>query len=305
MLDIHADNLMHYPWLHDVIATATGMVAWKGISPRTPPAVQASVPYVISPAILMPLWGIILEEWRSMDNRHSHAADKAPVPQVVGAVAATMAALALAGIPIPLAASSLSGAILVYDSVRAEIAGNWLHMIEDAVVVVRPIMRLLRRLLVLLWRPVLWIWRRWIRRIYNQFFWPEATQSLWMKCLSSIRSIWRTMMRPVDKLRQATAERPVIQRVNEIVFRLRKALRPVSVPLGIAIWGVAVQMGYISGIGGVWKVFRMSLDPVSFVRGRVKAFFNPKSRVRKAAIHFVKSLPKLLGRRGRGVLQSN
>ena len=106
-------------------------------------------------------------------------------------------------------------------------------------------------------------------------------------------------MRPIDRCLQAIAERPVTQKVNVIALRVKKSLRPVSVPLGIAIWGVAVQMGYISGIGGVWKVFRVSLDPVSFVLGRAKAFFSPKSRVRKAVIRFVRSLPKLLGRRGR------
>lgn len=291
ILDIHT-SLSHFPWLHDVIAAMAGAVTWKCILPRVAPGVQRSVPYFIFPLMLFPFLGIILEEWTSMDV--NSPLDKAPFPLVLGAVASTLFALRLAGIPLPLAASSLSGALLVYDSTRVEITGNWLHMMENAITVILPTLRLLWRVVRL---PALWIWRRLIRRLYNRVFSPELTRSLFLDFVSNVRTVWKTVMGPVHKCLQWIADFPVTRKVNKIAQRLQRALRPVSVPLGIATWGVAVQMGYISGIGGVWRVFRMSLDPVAFVRGRVKAFFSPESRARRVVIRFLRSLPRFLGKR--------
>jgi len=71
--------------------------------------------------------------------------------------------------------------------------------------------------------------------------------------------------------------------------------------MGIATWGVAVQMNYITEVGDVWKLFRWTLDPVSFTRNNLKEFLSPESRARAYAISILRHI---LGRGGKSLEKS-
>jgi hypothetical protein len=280
LLDMHAD-LPYFPWLQDLAAMTTAAMAWIRLLPRSNHTnIQEWLPYVTFPLVLLPLWCLILEE--------ATTSEESPILLVLTGMTSTLGILRTFQNPIPLVASSLSGAILVHESAWAEIRGNWIYMLET---VLRPLLLLLHRLVWVLWRPALrWGKEWWKKRILRFLGGPTRVEKL----RQTLRSFGSFLTAPLHQLTTAVAGLAWIQRIHELVLALRRAIRPVWTPLGMAIWGIAVQMDSISGIGGVWKVWRFRMDPIRFVRAQVQSYLSPESRARKALLQIIRSLPRRL-----------
>jgi hypothetical protein len=295
--------LIHFtPWSHDLASgLAAHLLSTWGL-PRAHSTVVQVMPHVLLVLTLLPLWSLVLEEWSAQGEQITHS--EATFPVVFLATALSFGALKLAKIPVPLAASSLSGSILIYNSMRAEIVGNYINMLETCIRLLLPTLRLIRGLIKLIWRPALLLWRGWLKENILNLLDPDREKDLlgliiskFQQLRSIVQLLWTTITYPIHKFNQALAKTPVVQAVNALSKRLQRAIKPVVVPLAIATWGVAVQLRYITNIGQVWKIFRLSINPVSFARGQVKGFFSPESRTRKAVIRRIRSLPWRLSRR--------
>jgi hypothetical protein len=295
--------LPHTPWSQDLACVLVVQFVSKWGLPRANSHMVQFMPRVLLGLTMLPLWSLVLEEWSAQDQFKSEVT----FPVVWLATVLTFGALKLQQIPVPLAASSLSGSLLIYDSMRAEIAGNYIYMLETCIVyLVRPTISLLRGLIKFIWRPALRLWRGWLQETIHNLLYrddSEETDLPWLiistvqKFGSMVKMVWTTLTNPINKVKQVLAAMPVIQAANELSKRLQRAFKPVIVPLSIATWGVAVQMKYITNIGQVWKILRLSINPISFARGQVKAFFSAESRTLKAVLRAVRSLPRKLAPR--------
>ena len=284
ILETHTP-LFHSPWAHDLLSIILATSIWKHGLPNAPQIIRQCIPYLLFPTVLLPLWSVVLEEWTIEQN------DKAPFAFVLISILSTYAGLHVLHIPIPLAASSLSGAVLVYDSVRAEIAGNYIHMVQLATKTILPAGRFVLRLL---WRPAVWIWRKGLNHIVLEIFWPDRVRAFWIRGLRNLLKVWRFVTHPIHTCLQALSNHQWIQQIDDWIVSLRRSIRPILVPLFLTIWGIAVQMDYIQGIGGIWRIFRLSLDPIAFVRGRIKGFFSPESRARKFVLQTLRRIPRYI-----------
>ena len=72
----------------------------------------------------------------------------------------------------------------------------------------------------------------------------------------------------MKRIRSYAPHHPPTSGAQTFAKRLRKAIRPILWPWGVASWGVAVQMKYIKYMEGVWCFVRLTMDPVSFVTKR-------------------------------------
>jgi len=286
--------LIHGPWLHDLVSIAVTGLVFKYVLPQIPEELKKHLPSLFFPIVFLRIWSLVLEQWTSPEGR-------VHFPLVLLATGYSSFFMRIAHIPIPLVASSVSGAFLVYDSMCAEIAGNWLYMLQHLVSLVPPLLRLIRHLAVYLWRPALALWRNWLKNFVKNMFFPETTKNFFGQLIGASREASAVIMSPINKLRQTIAEHPLMIQINEMALSLRRAVRPVMVPMGIATWGVAVQMNYITEVGDVWKLFRWTLDPVSFTRNNLKEFLSPESRARAYAISILRHI---LGRGGKSLEKS-
>ncbi|CAB9516305.1 expressed unknown protein [Seminavis robusta] len=296
-LDANTD-LFHSPWSHDVLSLLVASSFFKYAQPKKNSRVLNCVPHALFGIALLPFWSVVVEEWLAADPSSAQQGSdiQAPFAAVLAAVAVHMSYVKYLQVPIPLASSCLGGGILVYDSVRAEVRGNYIYMLETTAHFLLPTVHLVGRLLKLLLRPARAVWKRWLKGFWNNVLYPKATKSLVRRVITTIRRVWKKATAPMNKVKDILAANPVVQKCNELAMRFRKAFRPVLIPWGIAMWGVAVQMNYITNIGGVWKVLRFSMDPISFLKERLKGYFSPDSYARKVVIKTARSIPQMLGK---------
>jgi hypothetical protein len=259
----HANNLLpHEPWLYDAAALALGFLTWKQ-QKHAPIIGKILPPFFLGFACFLGI-GLALDGWNETESDGNFLFYNALLTALAFAV------LKAGNIPIPLAASSISGALLVYESARAEIAGNWKYMLEMLwSVVFRG-----RALLIRAAHKVLWLRRLKTRLL--QIVQPikdglDRSGEMVQPVLSFV------YLRPMKRIRSYVLNHPLTIGAQTFAKRLRKAIRPILWPWGIAAWGVAVQMKYIKGVGGVWRFFRLTIDPVSFVTKRVLQHFSFKS----------------------------
>ena len=273
------------PWFYDAAAIAVGGLVWKHFLPRLLrtekallPVRTMALPTFFLSVSLFQCWDLVLDAW---NNQHADREEDAPFASVVVAVALTLVGLQVGKIPVSLAASSLSGALLVYDSVRAEIAGNWVYMSKHLYQLLHPVICLGRDLLKVVLR---WLWRR--KNVILPFLRKfRRGRSI----LKRLRQCKDAVDKPFNDARTYVQNHPVTRALNDFLRKLYIAGRPVRWPLGLAIWGVAVQMNRVTNLGGVWKVFRFTLDPISFVLKRIKDSVRIKDRSRKALVALVRS----------------
>jgi len=284
--DVLPTSLLEQPWFYDAAAVAVGGLVWKHLLPRLRtdkallPGRTWALPTFFLSVSLFQCWDLVLDAWNKQHaDREEH---DAPFASVFVAVALTVVGLQVGKIPVSLAASSLSGALLVYDSVRAEIAGNWVYMSKHLFqLLIHPVICLGRDLLKVVLR---WLWRQ--KKVIHHFLRKfRRGRSI----LKGLRRCKDAVDKPFNDARAYVQNLPVTRAFNDFLRKLCIAGRPVRWPLGLAIWGVAVQMHRVTNLGGVWKVFRFTLDPISFVRKRIKDSVRIKERSRKALVALVRS----------------
>jgi hypothetical protein len=286
MIDAH-HALPHGPWLNDATAVAIGIATWKYL-PAT--IVGKLMPPFFLLSALFQAWSLVIDEW----NRQGSDKIEAPIPYTVLATGLAWAALATAKIPISLAAASVSGAILAYESAMAEIAGNWLYMLEAVsntvfrvLSVLRKVLRPVTRGLLWLLRPItrglLWLWRLrkdLAREIATRV--AEPYQKAFHQGKSQVQSfISENISQPLKEQKSYIQELPVTLSLQAFVKRFRKAVKPIAWPCAIAVCGVAFQMNYVQGVGGIWRVFKIAMDPISFVIKRLKGNLDLKKTLKK------------------------
>jgi hypothetical protein len=86
-----------------------------------------------------------------------------------------------------------------------------------------------------------------------------------------IKSIKDKVQQPVKRANRYINEQPWFQSAVRFTDRLQKAIRPILLPYGIALWGVALQMHRFDDdkLGGIWKLVRICLNPVGYVTDRI------------------------------------
>ena len=287
------------PWLSDIVATIFGLSSKTlfkkatsrggGQQPELPEQDKHpflhDLPSQIIPAVFLIIWlfqfsGIVADEWEDYE-----IVGKRVVWVTLGTVLGWVWIHSIAQVPINVASSSMAGALLICDSCRAEIAGNWLYMMHTlgsisyrATPHLRAVIRFIVKRAIALWR----LRKHVIKRT------PQKVKELLSSALAAMQYALAIISYPLNTLRKAIFDHPVTKRVLRFSNRLRKGLEPIMWPMGISVWATAVQMGQIQGIGGIWRTFRFTIDPVSFVLGKFSRLLNTNEQLKRAFVTFLR-----------------
>lgn len=269
--------LPHEPWLYDASAVAVAIATWKKL-PGT--ELSKHLPLVFLALSLFQCASLVIDQWNEQNQGN------APLSYAFLATALSFIGLRVANIPIPLVAASLSGALLVYESVQAEIAGNWVYMMELVLGVAHCIAPILERLMTLVIRLFPWAWVSSHTLILERLFmWKRQVD----RRRAGIRLAMEPLIRPWQEVTFSIQNHPVTRSVQQFGNRLHKAFRRIHWPFGIATWGIVVQMKYKTGM---LQVLQLTIDPVSFFEKKVGIYFS--EHVRKDLISFLRSVPALI-----------
>ena len=272
----------HEPWLYDVAAGIGGLVALKGeemlirflrnrnngagigLGAGTSIISRFFLAYVLFHGT-----GVILHEW----DESEISAGRRIAYSVVGTVLAS-AAIKASRIPIEVAASSVSGGLLIYESCREEIAGNW-------------------------WRTAKMLGRQMTKHPISGIkrFRKDAEKLHKVKddvkyAKGTIQNVSSVVFFPLPAIDKYLSSKPVIMHLQTFFRRLHKGVKPILGPWILTVWGTAVQMDHIYGhegpkIGYYLNFFGLAIDPVKYIVSKVTDLFDAsKSRGGGSNEHF-------------------
>jgi hypothetical protein len=283
---------------HGLIAVIVGSVVWRFhprvISDRMPPIYLAVALFNI-------VFGILDKEAsEEADNALSNLpsvftrqqekdlGDPFIAGKALLATGISLFGLRFAKIPVPLVAASLAGADLVYNSIAAEISGNWVRMITRIysiaswalLPIVRPVLRLLKR-------------KAYRESVRNLFGWEvvEETRSVVRQVLSKVGSklwsTWRTVRASHRAIQTKFQELPGVKPYLKFASRIEKIWkrhRQDILPLAIAATGIARQMGWVNSFGDVCRVFNTVLNPGTMLSKMVKKYTKLNFKTVRASV---------------------
>lgn len=274
----------HEPWLYDIAAGIGGLVAAKGedmllrfLRNKNIGGIGAGVgASAISRFFLVYVLfhgsGVVLHEWDESEITGGRR-----IAYSVAGTVLTSAAIKASGIPLEVAASSLSGGLLLYESCRGEIAGNW-------------------------WRTVKILGRRAsmnkllkIRRFTKHNEKLHAVKHDIKYAKGSIQNVSSVVFFPLPAIDKYLSNKPVITHLKTFFGRLHKAFKPILGPWIITVWGTACQMDQIYGhegpkIGYYLKFLGLAVDPVKFFVSKVTDLFDATNWGKKSIVAFIQRL---------------
>ena len=261
--------LPHAPWMLDAVTISVGVVTWKHLPFAMSGFYQKYVPSLFLGVALFQCWLLVLNEWNE-NNEHGNT----PFLTVFVAIGLSYLGFYSANIPFSLASFSLTGAMLIYDSVRAEIAGNWMYMLETLAQVVSEVMYAVCRIFQFIWRQR--------KRLFKFVLSLKPVYSKLHPVKEAIASVRSTIYKPLNKMSLYIRTHPIVKTIHKFAKQLQKAVRPVSWPVGIAMMGIAIQMDYITNVPGFLRFLRLSLDPVSYMLKKLDSKLDFQSRAQHA-----------------------
>ena len=226
--------LPHQPWVQDSVSVVLALLTWKNLS-RMSPQVKDRLPPIFLGLNLAYCWDLVLQEWNSTNELQT------PLWSVILAVGLSILGLKAGKIPLPLAASSLSGAMLVYQSAREEIRGNWLYMIRSIAWPVYGLLPVVRNVLYYAGRGAKWMWS--LRKSLPARV-LDSIRHRWLHFKSGLEKFTEFVSSPLHRVVLYFQDLTVTLVLQENLQQLRMAMRRIWWPLAIATWGVAVQMKY-------------------------------------------------------------
>ena len=290
--------LPHDPWLTDLASVIVGglstivlmktQVEQQEEQQPQPHQRLHDLPAKVVPSLFLLNWlfqftSIVTDEWDDVEilgqNRF--------VWIVFGTALSYTWIHVIAKVPTAIAASSIAGSLLIVDSFRAEIVGNWLYMMETISQITYHISPILRRSTKFVVKRAIATWR--LRKHVIKAT-PAKVKEMLSNVVKGIQYGLAVISYPLNTLRKMIFEHPIVQNILKFCNRLRKALGPIYWPIGISIWSATIQMGQIHGIGSLWRTFRFTIDPVSFLINQFSRLFNTKAQLRKAFINFIRGM---------------
>ena len=283
------------PWLSDIVATIFGLSSTtlfkntKGGQPELPEQhkhpLLHDLPSQIIPAVFLINWlfqfsGIVADEWEDYE-----IVGKRVVWVTLGTVLGWVWIHSIAQVPINVASSSMAGALLICDSCRAEIAGNWLSMMHTLGSISYRVMPQIRAVARFIVKRAIALWRLRKHVIKRT---PQKVKELLSAAVAAMQYMLAIISYPLNTIRKVIFDHPMTKRVLRFSNRLRNGLGPIMWPMGISVWAAAVQMGQIQGIGGIWRTFRFTIDPVSFILGRFSKLLNTNEQLKRGFVTFLR-----------------
>lgn len=296
-------NIPHKPWLVDGMAALIGLVTFRQWVPAMPQLISS----IYFGVTLVQSVAVVLEEWnweqlqqqrvgnnkkqkkkpsssksRSRSSRFlpqtkrfSTQDNDVPVPVwatlLVSALLYTTLLLSSDKVPMSLAASSLSGAMLLVQSAKSEIAGSWFYMCRRVVKTVVPLLRKLAT-------PLRWAWKRRdtiskVQKVLVQLT-PSAIKEFLSQWLSP-----KPLVRAFQKAKDDILQRKAVQATGRFIQRVFKAGKPVSWPWILATFGVLFQQNYFSKHpwGRTLAFLRLVFNPPVYVWHKITKWCNPET----------------------------